>query len=158
MRIEPLAQTLEVTKGDFYWHFSNRGALLEELLDSWEHTLVDEVIERIESEGGDARSKLRYLFILAGSDEARSLFRAELAIRDRARNNDGVSERLRRVDNRRVDYMRGLFAQFCRDADEVEARYLMSMSLFAGSPFIASDHGGRSRRDVINQALQQLLA
>ena len=157
VRIEPLAQALRVTKGGFYWHFENRGALLEELLDTWEHTLVDEVIERVESEGGDARGKLRHLFTLAGSGDARRLLRTELAIRDWARNDDGVADRLRRVDNRRMDYMRGLFSQFCRDPDQVEARCLMSMALFVGSHFVAADHGRRSRREVINQALNQLL-
>jgi AcrR family transcriptional regulator len=158
VRIETLAQALGVTKGGFYWHFDNRGALLEELLDTWEHTLVDEVIERVESEGGDARSKLRCLFSLAGSGEARSLLRAELAIRDWARHDDGVGERLRRVDNRRMDYMRGLFSVFCQDPDNVEARCLMSMALFVGSHFVAADHGARSRHYVMNQALKQLLA
>ena len=157
VRIEPLAQALGVTKGGFYWQFDNRGALLEELLDTWEHTLVDEVIERLEADGGDARSKLRRLFALAGAGEARGLLRAELAIRDWARRDDGVGDRLRRVDNRRMDYMRGLFSAFCPDPDEVEARCLVSMALFVGSHFVAADHGTRSRRDVIDHALEQLL-
>jgi AcrR family transcriptional regulator len=157
VRIEPLAQALGVTKGGFYWQFDNRGALLEALLDTWEHTLVDQVIERVEAEGGDARSKLRHLFALAGAGEIRGLLRAELAIRDWARRDDSVGARLRRVDNRRMDYMRGLFSRFCPDPDEVEARCLVAMALFVGSHFVAADHGNRSRRDVIDRALEQLL-
>lgn len=157
VRIEPLAEALGVTKGGFYWQFDNRGALLEELLDTWEHTLVDDVIERLEVEGGDARSKLRHLFALACAGEVRGLLRAELAIRDWARRDDNVGDRLRRVDNRRMDYMRGLYSMFCPDPDEVEARCLMSMALFVGSHYVAADHGTRSRRDVIDRALEQLL-
>jgi AcrR family transcriptional regulator len=157
VRIEPLAQALGVTKGGFYWHFDDRGALLEALLDTWEHTLVDEVIERIEAEDGDARSKLRRLFVLAGAPETRGVLRAELAIRDWARRDDSVAERLRRVDNRRVDYLRGLFSSFVADPDDVEARCLVSMALFVGNDFVAADHGGRSRREVMNRALQSLL-
>jgi AcrR family transcriptional regulator len=52
VRIEPLAQTLGVTKGGFYWHFEDRRALLEEILDTWERASVDEVIERVEGGGG----------------------------------------------------------------------------------------------------------
>src|SRR3954447_6844985 len=71
VRIEPLARALGVTRGGFYWHFDNRHALLEEILDAWERASVDEVIERVEGEGGDAREKLRRLSALAGSsDEA----------------------------------------------------------------------------------------
>ena len=157
VRIEPLAQALGVTKGGFYWHFDDRSALLEELLETWEHTLVDEVIEQVEAEAGDARSKLRRLFALARDAEARGLMRAELAIRDWARRDDDVGDRLRRVDNRRVDYLRGLFSAFCPDPDDVEARCLLSMALFVGIHFVAADHGTRSRRDVVDRALERLL-
>ncbi|HKQ56888.1 MAG TPA: helix-turn-helix domain-containing protein, partial [Candidatus Eisenbacteria bacterium] len=36
VRVEPLARTLGVTKGSFYWHFKDRRALLEALLREWE--------------------------------------------------------------------------------------------------------------------------
>ena len=73
VRIEALAQALGVTKGGFYWHFEDRRALLDELLDAWERTMIDEAIERVERGGGDAREKLRRLFSLAASSELRSL-------------------------------------------------------------------------------------
>ena len=157
VRIEPLAQTLGATKGSFYWHFGDRAALLQELLDTWEHKLVDEIIESVEAGGGDARSRLRRLFALAGAGETRGLLRVELAIRDWARRDDGVGDRLRRVDNRRMEYMRALFSVFCPDPDDVEARCLVAMALFVGSHFVAADHGTRSRRDVLDRALEQLL-
>ena len=35
VRVEPLARRLGVTKGSFYWHFKDRGELLEALLKRW---------------------------------------------------------------------------------------------------------------------------
>src|SRR5437667_12142563 len=67
VRIEPLAQALGVTRGGFYWHFDDRRALLDEMLDAWEWATTDEVIERVESEGGDARTRLRRTFALISS-------------------------------------------------------------------------------------------
>jgi AcrR family transcriptional regulator len=67
VRIEPLAQALGVTRGGFYWHFADRRALLEEMLDTWERATTEEVIEQIESAGGYAGAKLRRLFALASS-------------------------------------------------------------------------------------------
>ncbi len=64
VRIEPLAQALGVTRGGFYWHFDDRNALLYAMLDRWERATTEEVIERLEREGGDARAKLRRLLAL----------------------------------------------------------------------------------------------
>src|SRR5256714_5914243 len=112
VRVELLARALGVTKGGFYWHFDDRRALLEEMLDAWERVGVDEVIERLEDEGGDARAKLRRLFVLGVSSG--DVLRIDLAVRDWSRREPTVAERLRRVDNRRMDYMRSLFVAFCR--------------------------------------------
>jgi AcrR family transcriptional regulator len=158
VRIETLAQTLGVTKGGFYGHFDGRGALLEEMLDAWERVMIDEVIEHLEGEGGDARAKLRRLFALASSTEARGLMSIDLAVRDWARRDKAVARRLRRVDNRRMGYMRSLFGAFCRDQDDVEVRCLLFASLFAGNKLLAADHGPRSRAEVLDLALRRLLA
>ncbi len=156
VRIEPLAQALGVTRGGFYWHFDDRGALLEEMLDTWERVSIDEVIERVEGEGGDARARLRRLSSLAHSSD--ELLRIDLAVRDRARREQSVADRLRRVDNRRMEYMRSLFAAFCPDEADVEARCMLAFSMWIGNHFIAADHGARSRADVLALALRRLEA
>jgi AcrR family transcriptional regulator len=156
VRIEKLAQALGVTKGGFYWHFEDRPALLDEMLEAWERLVVDEVIVRVESEGGDARAKLRRLSALAGSSP--DLMKIELAVRDWARRDKAVAKRLKHVDNRRMDYMRLLFGEFCLDEGDVEARCMVFYSLWIGSHFIAADHGERSRADVLKLALGRLEA
>jgi AcrR family transcriptional regulator len=156
VRIEPLAQGLGVSRGGFYWQFDDRRALLEAMLDTWERVSVDEVIERVESEGGNARTKLRRLSALAASSE--EPLRIDLAMRDWARRDNGVADRLRRVDNRRMDYLRSLFGAFCPDGDDVEARCMVFYSLWIGNHFIAADHGTHSRADVLKLALRRLEA
>lgn len=156
VRIEPLARALGVTKGGFYWHFSDRRALLEEMLDTWERVSIDEVIDRVEGGGGDARARLRRLFGLASTGD--ELLRIDLAVRDWSRREHTVAERLRRVDNRRMDYLRSLFGAFCPDEDEVEVRCMLVLSLWIGNHFVAADHGMRSRADVMRLALRRLEA
>lgn len=156
VRVETLAQALGVTKGGFYWQFDDRGALLDEMLDTWERVVTDEVIASVESGGGDERDKLRRLFSLAPSN--RDLFRLELAIREWARRDSAVAKRLRRIDNRRMDYMRSLFRGFCDDDDEVEARCFIAFAAFVGSGFVVADHRGRRRSSVMKRALEDLLA
>jgi AcrR family transcriptional regulator len=154
VRIEPLAQALGVSKGGFYWHFSDRQSLLEEMLDAWERTWVDEVIAAVEAEGEDARSRLRRLFALAAASG--ELLKIELAIRNWARRDKAVAKRLKLVDNRRMNYMRSLFGAICEDDDDVEARCLLVFSLFIGSHFVSAEHGGRSRAQVLELSLAWL--
>jgi len=154
VRIEPLAQALDVTRGGFYWHFDDRGALLKEMLDTWERASIDEVLERVERKGGDARTKIRRAGALTFSDW---LLPIDLAVRDWSRREPTVAARLRRVDNRRMDYLRSLFGAFCTDEDDVEARCMLAFSLLIGNHFMAADHGARSRADVLELAVRRLL-
>ncbi|MFJ8298010.1 TetR/AcrR family transcriptional regulator [Streptomyces sp. NPDC094447] len=158
VRVEVLAQALGVSKGGFYGYFRNRAALLEEMLDSWERGVTEDVIERIERDGGDARERLGRLFDFVGSSEAPVTDPGvELAIRDWARRDADVARRLRGADNRRMDYLRGLYGDFCPDEGEVEARCLITFSLRVGDHLIAADNGPRSRGEVLGTIRRRLL-
>ncbi len=155
VRIELLAQELGITRGGFYWHFADRDAFLAEMLDTWERKSIDETRQRVEREGGDARDKVRRAGVLTFSA---ALLPIDLAVRSWARRDRSVAKRLRRVDNRRIEYLRLLIGTFCGDEDEIEARSMLVFSLVIGNHFIAADHGGRSRKEVLEQATKFLLA
>lgn len=154
MRVEALAASLGVSKGGFYWHFKDRRALLKEMLDTWEKATVEDVIARVESRPADARDKLQQLFKLAPSAD----FAVELAVRDWARRDKKVANRLHRVDNRRTAWLRSLFAQFCADEDEVEARSMLAYSLLIGSYFISARDGDKTQAQVLQLAVDRLLS
>jgi AcrR family transcriptional regulator len=155
VRVDLLAKALGVTRGGFYHLFASREVFLEALLDAWEHRSTDEVLVRVEETGGDARDKVRMAGMLTFSAE---LLPIDLAVRDWARRDRAVAKRLRRVDNRRMEYLRVLIGTFSDDPDDVEARGMLAFSLAIGSHFIAAEHGGRSRRQVLDRATQRLLA
>jgi AcrR family transcriptional regulator len=159
IRIEALAASLGVTKGGFYGEFADRDALIERVLDSWERAFVDDVIARIENTDDDPRTKLQHLFELARERPVAGRGLAvELAIRDWARRSPEVGERLHRVDNRRMAYLRTLFRRISTDDDDAEARSLLAFSLFVGNSLITAEHDGRPRRDVVGHALDRLLS
>lgn len=153
MRVEALAAGLGVSKGGFYWHFTDRQALLDEMLDSWEQAGTEDVIARIDGEPGDPRAKLRQLFELSPTAD----FAVELALRDWSRRDSGVAERLQRVDSRRMEYLRSLFGQFCANENDVDARSMLAYSLLIGSYFIAAQQAGKTRSEVVGLAIDRLL-
>ena len=154
VRVETLAVCLGVSKGGFYWHFADRQALLEEMLDTWEKTGTEDVVARVPAHPGDARAKLQKLFDITSSPEGLAV---ELAVRDWSRRDSDVAGRLRRADNRRMEFVRSLFGQFCADEDDVEVRSMMSYSMVIGSYFVAVEHGDKTRSQVLQLAIDHLL-
>lgn len=139
VRVELLARRLRVSKGGFYGQFADREEFLAAVLDTWERESTDEVVERVEREGGDTATKVRRAGALTFSGDR--LLPVDLAVRDFARRDPSVAERLRRVDSRRMDYLRRLFGFEFDDPIEVEARSLLAFSLVIGGYFIVADSG-----------------
>lgn len=150
VRVEVLAKRLGVTKGGFYGYFADREALLDEMLDAWERESTEEVLERVAREGGDARARLARAGRLTFSSD--HLLPIDLAIRDWARRDEAVAERLRRVDEQRMGFLRHTLGAIHADPDDVEARCLLAFCLAIGHHFLAADHGGRVPQDVLERA------
>lgn len=155
VRVEVLAKRLGVTKGGFYGSFADRDALLDAMLDTWERESTDEVLARVEREGGDPRTRIHRAGMLTFSSDR--LLPIDLAVRDWARRDEAVAERLRRVDNRRMGLLREMIGTFCADADEVEARSLIAFCVAIGGHFLAADHGDRTRAQVLTRAADLIL-
>jgi hypothetical protein len=88
---------------------------------------------------------------------SKELLPIDLAVRDWARRDPSVAERLRRVDNRRMEYLRLWIGEFTDDPVDVEARGMLAFALAIGNHFVAADHNGLSRRQVLERATQRLL-
>ena len=106
VRVERLAEALGVTKGSFYWHFTNRDALLAAILEAWSRVATGAIIAEIEASGGEPIDKLRRLFsLVAGFDG-----RMDLAVRRWSATDPVARETQRKIDQLRVDYLETLFA------------------------------------------------
>jgi AcrR family transcriptional regulator len=118
VRVERLAQALDVTKGSFYWHFKDRATLLAAMLEAWRRRATFAVIEEVDSAGGDAVQRLRQLSTLVGRIEGR----LDLAVRVWARHDDGAKAALDEIDRRRLEYLASLFRELSFSASDAAAR------------------------------------
>ncbi|REJ08207.1 TetR/AcrR family transcriptional regulator [Microbacterium bovistercoris] len=134
VRVESVAASLGVTKGGFYTHFSGRDELLDAVLDDWERRSVDDVRERVQALDADAARNIR---VAGGLTFAEDLLPVDLAVRNWARSDAAVRERLLRVDGARMDYLREQFSTFVDDPDEVEARSILAFTFAIGRHFLA---------------------
>ncbi|MEW2087472.1 TetR/AcrR family transcriptional regulator [Streptomyces sp. NPDC005283] len=105
--IEPLAARLGATKGSFYWHFSNREALVGAALALWEKQFTDAYIAALAGEP-DPVARLRMLFTrIMGNAGQNALAVNVLASADHRL----VAPVVRRVVQRRIDYCVALFEE-----------------------------------------------
>jgi AcrR family transcriptional regulator len=51
VRVEAVARDLGATKGSFYWHFADRAALVNAVMERWERSETDFVIDLVERAG-----------------------------------------------------------------------------------------------------------
>jgi AcrR family transcriptional regulator len=122
LRIMPIAQQLGVTKGSFYWHFSSLQAYQAALLQEWELRHTQQIIQYVQAQGGDARTKLHNLMtVTVGADP-----RLAKAIRAWADTDTQAQAAQARVDHDRLAYLAHLLAALGWPTDKAQtyARWL----------------------------------
>jgi AcrR family transcriptional regulator len=126
--VEPLAVRLGATKGSFYWHFTNRDALLRAALDLWE-ARYNESIEAADEQPDPVR-RLAFLFasVLAADADERGGEMNLLAAADHPL----VGPVVRRVAARRTDYLIDLFRQMGYTLGEARRRGLLAHQVYLG--------------------------
>ncbi len=85
------------------------------------------------------------------------LLPVDLAVRAWARRDEAVAERLRRVDNHRMDLVGEVIGSFCADPMEVEARSLLAFCAAIGGPLPGGGPRGFTREQVFHRAADLLL-
>jgi AcrR family transcriptional regulator len=151
VRVEPLAKDLGVTKGSFYWHFRDREALLDAVLEAWEARETDHYIDAVEAEGGQPGARLRRLFRMILAD--RAALAPELAIRDWARHDKRTAEAVLTIDARRSAYLQDRFVEAGQPQGEAQARAALLYGLLMGEVMIRRRESEQDRTARIDRAL-----
>jgi AcrR family transcriptional regulator len=147
VKIMPLAKRLGVSRTSFYWHFKDRDALLEAMVNRWEQKNTGNLIARTEAYAESIAEAVFNLFDCWIDDD---LFDAplDLAIRNWARNDADLGQRVDQADTRRKRAMAAMFVRFGFDQTQAEVRALPMLYTQVGyiSMQIEEDREGRITR------------
>ena len=111
VRVDVLAQQLQVTRGSFYWHFRDREELLRRVLQAWREQATVQLTLRLESAHADPREQLRDIISLpVRGRAAQRAARIELAIRAWARRDATARQAVDEADGARLSYIAQVFS------------------------------------------------
>lgn len=106
LKAEPLAKTLRVSRGSFYWHFADIAAFHAAVLARWHEVAAEQIIANIEAASKDDNPLALLL---------RRVFSERLALERAVRGWAGVDPAARAavqaIDRRRLNYVEGLLVQ-----------------------------------------------
>jgi AcrR family transcriptional regulator len=156
VRVEALARTLSVSKGSFYWHFTDRRELLETAIAAWESESTEAIIAESER-GEDAADKLRRLLTRVVSTFGPSVPPGELMLYLEAER-EGVRASVERVVARRLDYVAALLTELGHDEAEAQRRAALAITLTVGIYQLnIGAPGPMSRRSLSQNAFAETL-
>ena len=123
VRVEPLAATVGVSRGSFYWHFRDRNDLLQAILMRWREYQTRRIVERIREDVQLApMDKLARLRMLPPHTKtSREAAALELAIRAWAHTDKLARQIVEQVDAERIEFTRSLLTE--ANMDPAEADY-----------------------------------
>jgi AcrR family transcriptional regulator len=127
--VQPLARSLETTKGSFYWHFRDRHELLAAALEAWVELRTERVIDELESLEAGPEQRLTLLF--AKVTEAAVSHRGELRLLASA-DEPLVAAAVAAATERRTAYVAGLLRSTGLAPAEARRRAVLAYAAYLG--------------------------
>jgi len=134
VKIAPLAEQLGVTTGSFYWHFRNRGELLDALLEYWEREMTDVAVVSVKHHPGPPAKRI---FNLMNTVMSQGLARYDLPIWQWSQTDAKALHVFKRALKKRFSVATWLFSEagFSREQAEVRGR-MMAIYMMGESTLI----------------------
>lgn len=154
VRVERLADKLNVAKSGFYYHFRDRADLHKALLDHWLQLDGTPFLkERRFAEASPAEK----LAIVAEVVDQADLSRYDNAIRQWARQDSKVRRVWRKEMNKRLEHIRGLFRALGFEGEQLEMRVRTFVAYQVGERELFSELSAKDRSRLRSLRLKLLV-
>jgi AcrR family transcriptional regulator len=132
LKAEPLAKTMGVSRGSFYWHFADIGAYHAAILKHWREVAAEQIIANLEAASDDDNPVQLLLRRAFGTKPA-----LENAVRTWATVDPAARSAVQAIDRRRLGYVENLLGASGLPADVARPRAQILYWAFLG--FALSD-------------------
>ena len=139
VRVEVLAKRLGVTKGSFYWHFTDRQDLLAALLDLWKEGRLRDIIKQTRAEPGRELDRIYHVIDVYSTARNRKGMAIELAVREWARRDGTATAVVKEVDAKRLDCAGRLFVACGLPEREAVSRSMLLYAYVFGQSLMVYD-------------------
>ena len=160
VRVLTLAKQLGVTRGSFYWHFSDHAELVVSFLDRWRDRRLAE-LDYLRLSGDDSETELRRILRLALSEPAWNTrqMRVELAVRDFARRDAHAAKIVADVDRGRIDHCTSLLEKIMNDKERArDLALLVYVATIGGRVVLTGFSEGEAAVNRIDHMISEILA
>ena len=139
LRVEVLAKRLKVTKGSFYWHFKDRGDLLQAVLLAWKEGRIRDISKQTRAAPGDEMAQIHQVIDLYSASRSRRGMLIELAMREWAQRDPAAAAVVGEVDAHRLKCAQDLFLAWGMSPREAASRSLLLYAYVFGSSLMICD-------------------
>lgn len=154
LRVEVLAKRLKVTKGSFYWHFTDRQDLLDAVLQVWKEGRIRDIVKQTRAQSGRELEQIYHVIDIYSAGRNRRGMMIELAVRDWARRNAATAAIVAEVDDIRLRCARDLFLACGVPQEEASSRCMLLYAYVFGISLMVYDRFdsdvARVKRDIAN--------
>ena len=151
--IHHLARKLGVSRSGFYWHFKNRGALLDALLEDWARLSTEVITENVEVL---ALNPVTRLMRTAEMVLDYSLASYEIALRHWALQDNKAARAVRAATKVRLDFVRQAFAELGFKGEDLEMRAMLYAAYTTWESPMFGHISKKRRRAMIKERIKLL--
>lgn len=151
LKADRMCKNLNVSRGSFYWHFSDIKDFREQLSDRWYAMVTEDVITQIDqsTQGRDRLARLMQTAIMSDA-------RLERAVRRWAAENPQVAVKVDETDSRRLAYIKTILRDGGMDEGLIAPRARLVYCTYLGDATLGDDVAPAFDADDLT-ALAQLI-